>query len=211
MKALTITRSPSVMRAGHHALRGAPQHGHQRDGDDELLAAVEHAQRALALQRGAAQLLQALVVAPRLEVLVVEVLHRLVVEQRVDGLAVRHRVEFVHLAPELGAPLGHADGEGHVEHQRGHRDPDEADVELDAQDAPAPASPRSASAGCCRANTRSASARRACRARCRASCRRSGAPGGSAVTARAGGGRPAARCCAPRLRWPWRRSARAVR
>jgi hypothetical protein len=27
--------------AVHHALRGAPQHGHQADGDDQLLAGVE--------------------------------------------------------------------------------------------------------------------------------------------------------------------------
>jgi hypothetical protein len=57
--------------------------------------------------RGAA--LQVLVVAPGLEVLVVEVLDGLVVQQRVDGARMRRRVELVHLAlAELRAPLGHA-------------------------------------------------------------------------------------------------------
>jgi hypothetical protein len=55
----------------------------------------------------AAQALQVLVVAPRLEVLVVEVLDRLVVQQRVDGLRVRGFESSSFMAAELRAPLGH--------------------------------------------------------------------------------------------------------
>ena len=39
--------------AFHHALRGAPEHGHQSRGNDELLAGVQHRQRRLRLQSGA--------------------------------------------------------------------------------------------------------------------------------------------------------------
>src|SRR2546427_9269049 len=41
--------------------------GDQGRGDDQLLPAVEHAQRGLALEAHAAQRLQVLVIAPRLE------------------------------------------------------------------------------------------------------------------------------------------------
>mmetsp|Transcript_16529 Transcript_16529/g.64517 ORF Transcript_16529/g.64517 Transcript_16529/m.64517 type:complete len:491 (-) Transcript_16529:421-1893(-) len=117
----------------HHALRGPPQHQHQRAGDDQLLAGVQHRQRHLALELGAAQLLQALVVTPRLEVLVVEILDRLVVQQRVDGLAVGHGVQLVERAAELGAPLGDDDREADVDHQRRHRNAREPRVELHPQ------------------------------------------------------------------------------
>ena len=117
-----------------HALGGAPQHGDQGDGDQQLLAGVEHRQRGLRLELGAAQLVQALVVAPGLEGFVVEVLDRLVVQQRVDRLGMRAGVQIVHLLAELGAPLGHRHGEDDVDHQRGQRDPGEGRVELDRQD-----------------------------------------------------------------------------
>ncbi len=86
MKALIITKSPSCHAAIDHPQRGAVEHGHQANGDDELLAGVEHGQRALALEGGTAVTLQVLVVALRLEIFVVEVLHGFVVQQRVDGL-----------------------------------------------------------------------------------------------------------------------------
>ncbi len=116
-----------------HALRGTPEHQHQGHRDDQLLAGVEQGQGGLALDARLAQLLQRLVVAPRLEGLVVEVLDGFVVEQRVDGLGLAGGFQLVHLAAELGAPLGHRDGEHDVEHQRHQRDPDVAHVELGAQ------------------------------------------------------------------------------
>jgi hypothetical protein len=91
------------------------------------------AQRALALQRRLAQPLEVLVIAPRFEVFVVEVLHRLVVQQRVDRPRVRGAVQLVHLLAELRAPLRHRDGESDVQHQRRQRDPGKGRVELRAQ------------------------------------------------------------------------------
>jgi hypothetical protein len=76
---------------------------------------------------------QAGVVAPGLELLVVEVLDGLVVQQGVDGAALRHRVELVHGLAELRAPFGHRDGEDDVEQQRDPGDPDEERIELDTQ------------------------------------------------------------------------------
>ena len=118
-----------------HALRGAPQHGHQPHGNDELLARVEHGQRGLALEPRAAQALQAFVVAAGLEAFVVEVLHRLVVQQRIHRLGVRGRVELVGFAAELGAPLGHQHGVDDVQHQRGECDPGKPGVKLHGQHA----------------------------------------------------------------------------
>ena len=134
MKALIITRSPSVMRPPTTPCGGAPQHRHQADGDDQLLAGVQQRQRGLALQAGAAQALQALVVAAGLEALVVEVLDGLVVQQRVHRLGVGGGIELVGLAAELRAPLGHRDREDDVQHQRRQRDPGEPGVELHGQD-----------------------------------------------------------------------------
>ncbi|EWS63580.1 hypothetical protein Y695_03186 [Hydrogenophaga sp. T4] len=116
-----------------HTLRRAPEHEHQRDRDHQLLPGVQQRQRGLALDAGAAQLLQRFVVTPRLESLVVEVLDRFVVEQRVDGARLAGGLQLVHLAPELGAPFGHRHGEGHIEHQRHQRDPHITHVELGAQ------------------------------------------------------------------------------
>jgi hypothetical protein len=101
-----------------HARGGAPQHQHQAHRDQRLLAGVEHAQRALALDGGLAVAVQAGVVALRLELLVVEVLDGLVVDERVDRAALRHRVELVHGLAELRAPFGHRDREADVQHQR---------------------------------------------------------------------------------------------
>jgi len=116
-----------------HSQRGAVEHGHQADGNDQLLPGIEQAQRALALEGGAAVALQALVIALGLELLVVEVLDGLVVQQRVDGAAVCGRVQLVHLAAELGAPFGHGHGERDVEHQRDDGDPGKPDIELHRQ------------------------------------------------------------------------------
>ena len=67
--------------AVHHTLGGAPQHRHQTNRNDGLLTSIEQAQRALALDGDLAVTLQVFVVAPRLEVFVVEVLHCLEVQQ----------------------------------------------------------------------------------------------------------------------------------
>ena len=81
-----VTQSHAAV---HHALGGAPQHGDQSGGDDELLPGVEHTQSRLAFDRGAAIALQVLVVALGFERLVVEVFDGFKIQQRVDGAALR--------------------------------------------------------------------------------------------------------------------------
>jgi hypothetical protein len=75
------------------------------------------------------------VVAAGFEVFVVEVLHRLVVDQAVDGAGVGGGVEFVGLAAQGGAPVGDLEGEGDVERQRDEGDDREARLVLHQQDA----------------------------------------------------------------------------
>ena len=97
----------------NHTLRRARHHEDHAQGDDAGLGGVEQAQRGLALDRRLLPLFQAAIVAPGLEALIAEILHRLIVKQAVDGLGVGLRVQFVHAPAELVAPLGDA-----------HRDPD---------------------------------------------------------------------------------------
>ena len=118
-----------------HALGGAPQHGHEAGGDDELLPGVEQAQAELALHGCTPVFLEVLVVTAGLESLVVEVLDGLVIEQRIDGAAVRRRIELIHAAAEMRAPLGHRHGEGDVGRQRGQRDPEEGGIKAYGQQA----------------------------------------------------------------------------
>ena len=72
-----------------------------------------------------------LVVAPRLALLGAEIFDRLVVQQGVDGAADGLVVDLVHLALQLGAPVGDGAGEGDVDgdHRQGRGD--QAGPELD--------------------------------------------------------------------------------
>ncbi len=85
------------------------------------------------LHRGLLVAAQVLVVAPRLVFLVVEVLHRLVIEQAVDRARVGARIELVGVPPDADAPLGNEEGEGEVDRHRGEGHGDEAPVELREQ------------------------------------------------------------------------------
>ena len=67
--------------------------------------------------------------------LVAEILHRLEVEQAVDGLVLRVVVGVVHRPAEPDAPVGEAEGEPDVERHRHQRDACEAPVEQAPQDA----------------------------------------------------------------------------
>ena len=113
-----------------HALRGTPEHGHQAGGDDELLAGVEQGEGGLALEPGAAQLPEALVVALGLVGFVVEVFDGLVIEQRIDRLGVRGGVKLVGLFAVFGAPLGDAHRERDVQRQCADGDPRKPHVKL---------------------------------------------------------------------------------
>ena len=115
-------------RAGDDADRRAPHDQRDRDRDDRALPDVERGQRRLALDGGMLPALQALVVAPRLPLLVAEVLDCLVVEQAVDRSRVRLRVELVHLPAKMRAPFGDHDREQHVERQRDRSDRHERPV-----------------------------------------------------------------------------------
>ena len=117
-----------------HALGGAPKHGHQAAGDDELLARVQNAQGALAFEGGLAVAFQVVVVAQGLKLFVVEVFDRLKIEQRINGAGVGLGIELVHALAKLGAPLGHGDGEADVQHQGNHRNAGKPDVKLDRQE-----------------------------------------------------------------------------
>ena len=102
---------------------------------DELLAAIEQTQRALAFQTYAAQLLQVFVIAVRLKVFVVEVFDGFVVQQRVHRLGVGGRILRIRGAPELRAPLRELDGESDVAHQRHGCDGCKAPVKAHRQNA----------------------------------------------------------------------------
>jgi hypothetical protein len=100
------------------AHRRAPHHQRHAGGDDQRLAQVEPGQRDLAADLRRFPLLHLLVVAVVFPALVVEVLHRLEVDQAIHGAHVGCRVQFVHLAPQHRAPVGDEDGEHHVDDQR---------------------------------------------------------------------------------------------
>nr|GEU28155.1 hypothetical protein [Tanacetum cinerariifolium] len=113
--------------AGDHAHGGAPQDQRDGRGDDQRLPRVQYRQRRLRLHRRRFVMLQAFVVALRFVVLVAEVLDGLIVDQRVDGAGIGLRIEFVHGAAKVRAPVGDRDREHDVRHQRdegNHREPD---------------------------------------------------------------------------------------
>ena len=118
----------------HHALCGAPQHGDQGHRNDQLLPGVEQAQAGLCFQAGAAQLIEAAVVAFGLKTLVVEILDGFVIQQRIHRFGVGSRVKFVGLASKLGTPLGHIDGEKNITHQCCQSDERKPHIKCPAQD-----------------------------------------------------------------------------
>ena len=117
-----------------HAVGGAQHHQGDADGDRAGLRGVQHAQRALRLERHLFPLDEALVVALGLVFLVAEIFDRLVVQQAVDGAAVGLGVERVGAPHELRAPVGDGDGEADVGRQGDEGDHPEHPVELDEQD-----------------------------------------------------------------------------
>ena len=77
--------------------------------------------------------LQAFVVAARFVVFVAEVFHRFIVDEGVDRARVGLRIELVHRAPEMRAPLGDDDRERDVGGQRAERDQGERFVVVQRQ------------------------------------------------------------------------------
>jgi hypothetical protein len=123
-----------VMVPLHHALAGHEHEDGDAHGNDRALADVQKRQRGLVAHRRLFPGLQRLVVTARLEALVVEIFHGLVIEQAVDGARVGLGVHLVHVAPEDHAPLGDPERESDVHHQRHQRHDAEPGVVLDQQD-----------------------------------------------------------------------------
>ena len=101
-----------------HANHCLPEHQACSGGNNARLANVKNRQRGLAFNRGLLPACKAAVVALRLKGLVVEILHRLVIQQRVDGSGIGARIQFVHLATKVGSPFGHKKGEAHIGKER---------------------------------------------------------------------------------------------
>jgi hypothetical protein len=124
---------------GHALVGHAPgrqaHHGGDAAGDDEGLAGVEPGERDLAGHRGILGLAQIVAQAFRFVILVVEILHRLVVEQAVHGAGVGGGVGLVHGAAVLEAPVGDQHGEGDVDRQGHEGDGAEPGVVFDEQHA----------------------------------------------------------------------------
>ncbi len=116
------------------ALRREAHHHRQADRDDRGLPGVQEVQGRFRPGVGPLVARQRGVVAPLLMRLVAEVLHRLVVQQAVDGLGVGVLVGRVHLPPEAQAPVGEEQGEGDVDADGGERDRGEGQVEHPPED-----------------------------------------------------------------------------
>jgi hypothetical protein len=101
--------------------------GHDHDHDEaevhqHALAEVEEGQRVVGLHRRLGIGAHGDVVAGGLALLGGEVLDRLVVEERVDGLLVGGGVLVVHLLADLHAPFGDREREPDVERDGGGHD-----------------------------------------------------------------------------------------
>ena len=116
---------PAPHRIGHGP-------GHQQV-DDQGLGDVEQAERVLALHRGLGIGAGGLGVARLLARFGAEVLHRLVVEQRIDRARHGLAIEPVHLLAQGIAPFGDGAGRPGIEHdgerRRGHQRPAEVHEE----------------------------------------------------------------------------------
>ncbi|MCY1282624.1 hypothetical protein D9M70_314660 [compost metagenome] len=111
-----------------HTGGGAPHHGGDAGRDHHGLAEVEQRQRLGRAHPGVFQMAQVLVVALGLVLLVVEVLDRLVVDQRIHRALVGAGVGLHRGAVEARAPLGHRHGPDAVGQQREQGDQGEAPV-----------------------------------------------------------------------------------
>ncbi len=121
--------------AADHAGRRAPHHRGDADRHDDGLAEVEQGEGLLCQDVGVLQAAQALVVARRFVLLVVEVLDGLVVDQRVDGELVGTRVGLDRGPVIPRPPFGHDEAPRRVGHQRGEDDQREAPVVRQHQEA----------------------------------------------------------------------------
>ena len=121
-------------RLRDHALRREYHQQRHRDRNNAALPDVEQPERGLGLDRRRLVFSQVVVIAPRLEFLVVEILDRLVIQQAVDRARVCPRIEFVRVTPDVHAPFGDRYREYKIDRDRGEGNCGEAPVELGEQD-----------------------------------------------------------------------------
>ena len=106
---------------------------HQRIGDDRLRH-VEQADRVFGLHRRLGIGARGVRIARFLAALCSEILHRLVIQQRIHRAVQRLAVEIVHLAPQLGAPFGDRAGHPDIEHHGHGGGRNQLDPEIDVED-----------------------------------------------------------------------------
>ncbi len=116
-----------------HPLGGTDHDQSDPHGDNQRLADVEQRHGALGLDRRILPVIQAVAIAGHLQALAVEVFHRLIVDQRIDGLGVGLGVDTVHALAKLHAPAGHQQGVDHIDHHGGEGDDHEHRVVLAEQ------------------------------------------------------------------------------
>ena len=105
------------------------------DGEDHRLAGIEDRERGIGLRRGLLVAFHGAVVARGLPRLGAEILDRLVVEERIDGLRVGVGIGVVHPLPERHPPLGRLVGIGEIDRHHGEHDERVEPVELPGEDA----------------------------------------------------------------------------
>ena len=92
------------------------QHADDRaQREDHRLPGIQHAERGIGADRRPLVAGHRGIEAPRLELLIAEIFHRLVVEQAVDRLRMRLGVGFVHVAADGDAPLAGPEGEPDID------------------------------------------------------------------------------------------------
>ena len=92
------------------------QHADDRaEREDHRLPGIQHAERGIGTDRRLLVARHRGIEAPRLELLIAEIFHRLVVEQAVDRLRMRLGVGFVHVAADGDAPLAGPEGEPDID------------------------------------------------------------------------------------------------
>ena len=119
--ALTSTKLPMEARPGHDVARRQHHHDGHADGEDHRLAGIEHGERGIGLGRGLLVARHRAVVARGLARLGAEILHGLVVQERIHRLGVGVRVGLVHLLADRDPPLGRLVGVGEIDHDH-HED-----------------------------------------------------------------------------------------
>ncbi len=101
---------------------GTPHHQRDTAGDDQRLAEIEPGQRDLAPDLRYFPFLHLFVITGPLPGFVVEVFYRLEIDQAIDGTDIGRRIELIHRAAQVRAPVADDDGEDDVGDERDEGD-----------------------------------------------------------------------------------------